>query len=99
MIERFASLLGGLLLPELTLLRLATERCAEALEWRNAQDYPLQLQPDPGAPVVDVTYVNDAYQAEIMEIELRLLQASGAPPTEEAVLLEWERRRGLVADQ
>lgn len=92
MLEKLASLIGALLLPELRLLRQACEGIQAALEYHNAQEWGMTLQGDPALPAVEVTYVNDLHQAEMMDIELRLTQASGTPPTEEDMMVEWERR-------
>ena len=85
---------GGLwllrhLLRELQGIRRAMTRLADA-------QAPLP-QGDQAAGVA-ITYVSDAQQAEFMEIELRLTQATGQPPTEEEVLLEWERRHPQVQE-
>jgi len=100
MIRTLAGLIAKLLLPELQLLRQDLQQInttlaqiAGALDYRNAQEYGVQVQPDPAVPAVEIAYVRDDYQAEIMDIELRLTQASGAPPTEEEILQEYERRR------
>lgn len=96
-----AGLLAQLLLPEIVLLRGELQQInqtlaliAGALTFRNAQEYGITIQPAPGVPAVEVAYVNDDYQAEIMDIELRLTGASGAPPTEDEILAEYERRHG-----
>jgi hypothetical protein len=94
----FAATLGRvfvrLLVPELRRLRMACEGIQAALEYRNAQEYGTTLQPNPDEPAVEVSYVNSEYQQAIMDIELRLTQASGAPPTEDQILAEYERRFG-----
>jgi hypothetical protein len=92
--ERVGQGLGLLLLPELRLLRLACEGILAALDYRNVQDYGITHAPQPGVPVVEVTYVNDAHQAAIMDVELRLTAALGAPPTEDEILAEYEKRFG-----
>lgn len=96
-----ARLLAALLIPELTLLRKDLQAINQtlasitgALDYRNAQEYGLTVQPDPNRPAVEVHFVNDNYQAEIMDIELRLTGASGAPPTEDEILAEYEKRHG-----
>lgn len=96
-----ARLLAALLIPELTLLRqdlqsinATLQLIGSTLDYKNAQDYGVTIQPTPGVPAVEVNYINDSYQAEIMDIELRLTGASGSPPTEEEVLVEYERRHG-----
>lgn len=101
LVKTLAGWLAQFLLPELTLLRQELQginqtllMIAGALDYRNAQDYGITIQPTPGVPAVDIAYVNDGYQAEIMDIELRLTGASGAPPTEDEILAEYERRHG-----
>lgn len=96
-----ARLIAALLIPELTLLRKDLQAINQtlalivgALDYRNAQEYGVTVQPDPKLPAVEVNFVNDAYQAEIMDIELRLTGASGAPPTEDEILAEYEKRHG-----
>lgn len=90
---------GGVLLHEIQGLRTAlttligaTERIASALELRNAQDYPPPAVANPDGPPLEVAYVDGAQQAAFMDIELRLTQARGAPPTEDEILLEFQRR-------
>lgn len=83
-----------LLLPELRLIRLSCQGIQAALEYRNAQEWGQMVQPNPDVPAVEVSYVNDEHAAAIMDIELRLTAASGAPPTEEEILAEYERRFG-----
>lgn len=84
---------GGLALRELRLLRKAAERIAGALETRNAQDYPSRLASTDAPDLsTDIAFVNDAEQAEWMEIEVRLTAATGQPPTEDEILSEYLRR-------
>lgn len=90
--------LGALLLPELKLLRMACEGIQAALDYRNAQEYGEVRQVNPALPAIEVSYVNDEYQAAIMDIELRLTQASGQPPSEDEILAEYERRFGPDAE-
>jgi hypothetical protein len=71
---------------ELTLLRKAQERCAAAMEFANQQQYPMPAAPHPDDPSVTVEYVNEQYQSELMDAELRLTRATGQPPTEEEIL-------------
>ena len=106
MIQTLAGLIAKLLLPEIQLLRTDLQQInqslaaiAVALDYRNVQDFGSPISPSAPAQPVEVTYVNDSYQAEIMDIELRLTMASGAPPTEEEILLEYERRRVADGDQ
>lgn len=96
---------GGMLLLELRGLRRETTRLADtcdriatALETQNAHRWP---QAAPHAPAEDlpaalIEYV-DGHQAEVMmQIEMDLTRATGLPPSEEAVMAEWERRRDLA---
>lgn len=74
---------------EVRALRVAVEGIREVLG---------RMAPEPGVAVesdVDVSYVDTAVQAAFMDIELRLTQARGMPPTEEEVLAEFERRQGV----
>lgn len=70
-------------------MRLALESIAGALQ----RAFPVEasVQPSTG-PAVEITYVSEEGQAEWMEIELGLTRATGRPPTEEEVLVEYERR-------
>lgn len=83
---------AGLLLREIRSLRKAAERIAAALELRNAHDYPQIVRADAAIAPTEVTYVDEVHQAELMDIELRLTHASGAPPTEDDILSEYTRR-------
>lgn len=78
---------------DLQALTAGVVRIAAALEHRNAQDYPT-LRPSTDLPdaETEVTFVNEAEQAVLMDIELRLTQASGQPPTEDEILQEYTRR-------
>lgn len=54
--------------------------------------------PTPGedteaGPPVEISYVDPAFQQEYVDIEQRLTYVTGAPPTEEEILAEWERTR------
>lgn len=92
--ELVGQTLGGLLLPELTLLRKACEGIRAALDRMNALEYGPAVQPRPDVPAVEVTYVSDEQQVALMDIELRLTSARGAAPTEDEVVAEYERRYG-----
>lgn len=83
---------AGMLLREIRSLRKAAERIATALELANAHNYPQVLQASDVALPTEVTYVDEDHQRELMDIELRLTRASGAPPTEDEILSEYERR-------
>lgn len=86
---------GSLLLLEVKGLRteVAGLRAAlQAIAGSLARLAPAPLADPPSGSELEVTYVSDAYQAEVMDIELRLTRALGMPPTEEEVLAEWERR-------
>lgn len=90
---------GGLLLLELRGLRaevkalsVGVQRIADALEARNAHEWPQRVQASPEVPVVEVSYVHDEQIAEFMQIELALTQATGRPPSEDEVMVEWDRR-------
>lgn len=83
---------SGRLLREIKGLRLAAERIAAALEASNAHQWPQHIQSDPSQPPVEVSYADTAMQAEFMEIELGLTEATGLPPTEDQVMAEWLRR-------
>lgn len=89
---------GGLLLLELRGLRaevarLATaqERLTEVMAAFFDRQYPTQVQPDPSIPSVEISYVNVEHQRILMEVELRLTQARGQPPTEDEILAEFDR--------
>lgn len=77
---------------ELQGLRQVGERIAAALELANAHQWPQILQPSPDVPPVEVTYVDNDYQVEMMDIEARLTAARGAPPSEEEIFAEFVRR-------
>lgn len=77
---------------ELAGVHAVGERIAAALEASNAHQWPQQLSATPDQPPVEVTYVNNAYQEEVMDIETRLTAARGAPPSEEEILAEFVRR-------
>lgn len=81
---------------ELTLLRRAAERCADALEFANRQSFPGPAA-HPDDPSVTVEYVNETYQAELMDVELRLTRATGQPPTEEEILRAYAIEHGPAA--
>ena len=91
---------GGLLLMELRGLRKEVARLATAQEQLlalaqavYAQHYPVRTQPNPAGPVVEITHVNAEDQRLFMDIELRLTQATGQPPTEDEILEEYDRIR------
>lgn len=93
---------GSRILEELQGLRaevaglvLAVDRIATALELRNAHDWPQQVQGSPSSPVVEISYADEDYQRETMDIELRLTAAKGIPPSEDEILEEYERRRAV----
>lgn len=93
---------GGLLLLEVRGLRREVARLADAqerqavvLEQFFARQYPTPVQPDPNAPPVEVSYVNAEHQRLLMEVELRLTQAKGQPPSEEEILAEFDRLSGI----
>lgn len=79
-------------------LRVALEQVAQALQVRNAHEYPVLPPPDPGVPAVEVAFVNDVVAAEFMAIELALTEALGHVPTEEEVAVEYDRRHPLQAE-
>jgi len=80
---------AGWLLREVRSLRRATERIAAALELQNAHAYP-QVVPAAGDRETEVTFVDEAHQAALMDIEMRLTAAKGIPPTEDEILAMWE---------
>lgn len=93
---------GGLLLLEVRGLRKevarladAQERLADVMTSFYARQYPTQVQPDPNAPPVEVSYVNETHQRLLMDVELRLTQAKGQPPTEDEIMAEFDRLQGL----
>lgn len=73
---------------ELAGLRAATDSIASTLA-RLVPPAPDPAQMESG---LTIAYVDSAYQAEVMDIELRLTRARGVPPTEDEVLEEYERR-------
>lgn len=72
-------------------------RIAAALELRNAHDYPQVLRSTEDR-ATEVSFVREDEQAEFMDIELRLTQASGQPPTEDEILQEYWRRHQPPAE-
>ena len=78
---------------ELAGIRRALEVLADAQLQVAAQAQPpaSAFEPDPAG---DSPYVETTQQAALMDIELRLTQARGVPPTEDEILLEFERRYG-----
>lgn len=90
---------GGILLLELRgirrdlgLLSASVARIAEALELRNAHQWPTRVTgPLPDGPPVEITYADGEQQREFMEIELRLTAARGMPPSEDEVIEEFNR--------
>lgn len=92
---------GGLLLlelrgmrRELADLKVALSRIATALEERNAHEWPQQV-PQGDLPAVEVSYADDVVSQEMMQVELDLTNAKGMPPSEDEILLEYERRKGI----
>lgn len=75
---------------DLTALTLAVVRIADALELQNAHTFPLTREATPDSPAFTLTHVDDAEQAELMDIELRLTAARGQLPTEDEILTEFE---------
>lgn len=93
---------GGILLrelrsirQELTQMRSALTRVAEALEAHNAHAFPQQVQMDAAQLPTEVAYISDEQAQELMEIELRLASATGRAPSEEEIVQEYERRHDL----
>lgn len=82
----------GILLREVRAIRQELGRIATAFEQYNAHQWPQQVQPDPDQPPVEVSYVDTDYQREMVDIEMRLTQAKGVPPTDEEILAEFIRR-------
>jgi hypothetical protein len=76
-------------------LRVAAERIAAVLE---AQRPAAPREGSEADPLVSISYVDDAAAAEFMDIELRLTQAKGMPPSEEEIMAEYERRKGVEVD-
>lgn len=76
---------------ELQDIKAALLRIAGALEqqWPPLPAAPSDVEIN---PPLDVQYVDDTFTAETMDIELRLTQARGMPPTEEEILQEYDRR-------
>ena len=91
---------AGLLLREIRSLRRSAERIAGALELQNAHAYP-QVVSAAGDRETEVTFVDEAHQAALMDIEMRLTAAKGIPPTEDEILAMWETEHQPVppADQ
>lgn len=71
-------------------------RIADATERLAAVHAPLPLAPQAPSdrPPVEVFEVTSHIAAELMAIELRLTQATGAPPDEEQVQQEFDRLYG-----
>lgn len=90
---------GGILLRELRGIRTELTALRQALQVFTDRAFPPQAParaPDsvtPDTPLTEITYIDTAQQAEWMDIELRLTQATGRPPTEEEILQEFERGR------
>jgi len=83
---------GGLLLRELRGVRSELGRIAAALEAYNAHQWPHTIHEEEGQPSVEVSYVDTAFQAELVDIEMRLTGASGLPPSEDQIMAEYIRR-------
>jgi hypothetical protein len=85
-------------IDELTGIRLALESIAVSLSSIEIAAVPRVGDVVPPTevadPRVDSPYVETSQQAVLMDIELRLTQARGVPPTEDEVYLEFERRYG-----
>lgn len=73
--------------------RTALERIAAGIERANQADGLEPPQPrDPDAPAVEITYADTLVAQEFMDIETRLTQATGQPPTEDEIMAEFLRR-------
>jgi len=83
---------GGLLLRELRGVHRQLSRIADALEEYNSHQWPQMAQPDPDQAPVEVSYVDTVFQAELVDIEMRLTAAVGLPPSEDQILAEYVRR-------
>lgn len=83
---------------DLQALAASVTRLVEAVEQRTALDYPPQPDLTDARPGLEVEYVDSIRQHEMMDIELRLTQARGEPPTEEEMLTEFLRRRAVEED-
>lgn len=92
MIDKIAGGIIAVLLPEVRKIRRALQRIARGLEEQNALARPTVPVRAANEGDTEVTYVNDAVQAEWMDVEMRLTQAKGIPPSEDEILAEWERR-------
>lgn len=79
---------------ELAGIRRALEVLADVHLQAAAQAQPPVRPPTVEDATVDAPYVETYQQTALMDIELRLTQARGVPPTEEEVLTEFERRYG-----
>jgi hypothetical protein len=87
---------AGWLVRELRGINRNLGRIASALELRNAHDYGLQVRVQQEGQTLretEIVFVNEAKTEELAEIELQLTRATGQPPSEDAVICEWERRR------
>ena len=100
MLDRLKALVqAGVLLVEVKGIRrdiqaLTAVLTRLAVDVERAYSLPNPDQPqDESRPAVDIAYVSDAEQAELMDIEMRLTTARGRIPTEEEILQEWELRR------
>lgn len=85
---------GGLFLRELRSIRLELGRIATALELSNAHHWPQQASSTPAEDLepTTISYVNNAEQAELAEIELAMTRRMGIPPSEDEVMAEFNRR-------
>ena len=84
------------LLVEVRRLRRATERIADAQERQLRlleRQYPMPAMPPAVGEAVEVSFVDSLEQQRMMEAELGLTAALGRAPTEEEILLEYDRRR------
>ena len=94
---------GGLLLMELRGIRRelaetvqVLKQIAQALQDYNAHQWPHRVaSAHPDLAPTEITFVQDAEQAERMEIEVGLTRARGLPPTEDEILAEFERRHAI----
>jgi hypothetical protein len=75
----------------LTRIAVAQERVAAAMEARNQHDFPAAVA-EAAQPGVEVSYVDDAFQAELLDIEMRLTRATGQPPTDDEIMRDYEIR-------
>lgn len=87
---------AGWIVRELRELNRNLDRIAKALELRNIHDYGVTVRVEQDGQTLretEIIFADEAKGQELAEIEMQLTRATGQPPSEDAVICEWERRR------